>query len=321
MNEYARLLEQVADQADPTGLPSPTAIRQSSERRRRNTLALAAAASVTVIAVGAIVAGSQTTSTRPTGPIGPTTPTQTADDSASGPASPYGEAVTVEPGLEHFAPNAVTYFAAAGGGSDVYVVVGDTSGTFTGPKPVPPIWWSTDARTWQQASTGPDFNNVWDVTSYGGGMVAVSPRGLRASNAWLSADGDHWIQAQAPDKFHVFNVTSTPAGLFAWGDDRVFTSGGGDEWAEVATPQGLGNVCFVKAEAGRTVLGGLVRDEPAAWVLEDAGWQTTPPPPNPGDNDWCAQAEEAHWTAKGPAATATVRPYEDPLNTVFVKDG
>ena len=152
-------------------------------------------------------------------------------------------------------------------------------------------------------------------------MVAVSPQGLRASDVWLSADGDHWIQASTPDEFKAFHVISTPDGLFAWDDKRVFSSGSGEEWTEVATPQGLGDVCFVKAEAGRTVLGGLVRGEPAAWVLEDAGWQATPPPPDPGDNDWCAQAEEAHWTAKGPAGTATVRPYGDPLNTVYVQDG
>ena len=271
-----------------------------------------------MLAAGAaIVAGSQTTSPRPAGPISPT-PTQTRTTPRS--TAAYGEAVIVEPGLEYFGPRAVTYFDAQGGGRDVYVVVGDTSGTFTGPKPVPPIWWSTDARTWQQASTGPDFHNVWDVTSFGGGMVAVSPQGMRASDAWLSADGEHWAQATTPDGFKAFYVVSTPDGLFAFDDKRVFSSGSGEEWAGVATPHGLGKVCFVQAEAGQTVLGGLVRGEPAAWVLEDAGWQATPPPPNPGDTDWCAQAEAAHWTAEGPAGTATVRPYEDPLNTVYLQE-
>jgi hypothetical protein len=319
VNEYSQLLEQVADRALPTGLPGPAAIRRAGERRRRNTLALGAAGAIAVLGVGvAIVVGAQTSAPRPVEPLAPTSPAGSPSaDSATDPGSPYGERVTVEPGLDHFDPSAVAYFDAAAG-DGVYVVVGDTGGTFTGPRTTPPIWWSTDARDWRHAGTGPAVPNVWDVTSFDGGLIAIATRGT----AWWSTDGDRWVRASVPEGFRAYSLSSTSAGLFAWDDAAVFTSSAGQEWAETAALPGLdgGRICFVMEDAGSIVLGAITaQDEPAAWVLEDGDWQSRPVPAS-GASDWCRRQETAHWSVRGSAGTVTVRPYDSYFNTVFVKD-
>jgi hypothetical protein len=328
VNDHRSLLEQVGERADPRALPSPERIRAAVTRRRRREAALATAAAVVVVA-GGIALGSRPASQSPSPPVNGPTPTATGDPSpatTSAPGPPgFGTPVTVEPGLDYFDIRAVTYLDAQGGGRSVFVVVGDTSGTFDGPRPVPPIWWSDDGQTWHHASTGPAFPNVWDVTAYGGGLVAVAPRGLHASTAWYSGDGDHWRQGVVPQGFHVFGVSSTDNGLFAWDDHRVFTSTDGQEWSAVPNTPDLSGVsiCFVQDIKGKTVLGASSRGgDPSSWTLEGSAWAADHPHlTSPTIGSWCRRHETEQTSAVGPAGTVSIVPDGDYPDTVFVKGG
>jgi hypothetical protein len=237
----------------------------------------------------------------------------------------YGTPVTVQPGLDYFDIRAVTYVDAQGGGRSVYVVVGDTSGTFDGPQPVPPIWWSEDGQTWHHATTGPSFDNVWDVTAYGGGLVAVAPRGQHASTAWYSVDGDHWLPAAVPQGFHVFGVSSTANGLFAWDDHHLFTSTGGQEWSEVPNAPDLSGVtvCFVQDIKGKTVLGASSQaGDPFSWILEGSAWAPHHPRlTSPFTGTWCQQHVTEQTSAVGPGGTVSIVPDDEYPDTVFLKGG
>lgn len=323
MNEYTSLLEQVAERADPTTLPDPSRIRAAVTRRRTRAAGIAAVAAIAVTAAGGIALANRPTSQSPAPPVNTPTPTPSPAPPSESFPSTYGEPVTVEPGLDYFDISSVAYLGARGGGTSVYVVVGDTSGTFDGPRPTPPIWWSPDARTWHHATTGPDFPNVWDVATYDGRLVAVAPKGLHHSTAWYSTDGDRWLRVDVPADFHAFAVSPTRNGLFAWSDDAVFASPDGRHWSDVASapdPSG-GRICFVQDVAGQTVLGAVSHEEsPLAWVLEGGRWTSRPSLAAGEDaKGWCARHETPRTSTVGPAGTVTIRPLESIFDTVFVK--
>jgi len=167
-----------------------------------------------------------------------------------------------------------------------------------------------------------DFPNVWDVASYGGGLVAVVPRGLHHSTAWYSADGDQWLKAEVPEDFHVTYVSSTTNGLFAWFDHRVFTSADGQHWfdgAKAPDPTGA-RLCFVQDIGGQTVLGATSGSTPLAWVLEGSRW-TSRPSLAAGENSdgWCGRHQTAMTSALGPPGKVSIRPLEDFFDTVFLE--
>jgi hypothetical protein len=329
VNDHLSLLEQVGERADPGTLPSPERIRAAVTRRRRRATALATAVAIVVVVAGGVELGSRPTSQSPSSPVDGPAPTATGDPSPTATSAPvlpgYGTPVTVEPRLDYFDIRAVTYLDAQGGGRSVYVVVGDTSGTFDGPRPVPPIWWSVDGQTWNHASTGPAFPNVWDVTAYGGGLVAVAPRGLHASTAWYSVDGDHWRQGVVPQGFHAFGVSSTENGLFAWDDHRIFTSTDGQEWSEVPHAPDLSGVsmCFIQDIRGKTVLGASSRaGDPFTWTLQGSTWAADHLPlTSPSTGTWCQQHEIEQTSAVGPTGTVSVVPNDEYPDTVFLKGG
>lgn len=317
MTDQHTLLRQMADRADPAALPSPEAVRAAGTRRARRAGATWAAAGALVIG-GTVGLLANVDEGRPRPAPGPPVATPTSTPSAvAEPEPPVGwDRAEIAPGEEGLGANAL----AVRDGRFVAAVDTSISKALHGTD-LPPLWWSDDGRDWHPAEAGPSFPNAWDVAASDEVFVALTPQGPHRTSAWWSADGASWQRAETPEGFQVFSVSSTAAGLFAWSEEQVHTSGDGRVWtASPDLPATATRVCFIHDLGDEVVLGAVdARERPLAWSRRAGAWRPAEAD-RPALGRWCRVHETVAWTAEGPDTAISILPYHDDDNTIFVQD-
>ena len=314
-DDLTSVLTRLGSEADPGMLPTAERVRARGDQRTRHTV-LTALACVVVVVVGLVgtvwlAAG---TDGRPEPVVPPSSGTTRSTTPSVTPTPASSPAVVSPTPVETQVPGKGTHpvrLRAVVYANGRFVTVGDSS---TGDRGVP-VWWSQDGLHWHRPAPGvaPTGLNLWDVAGSSRGFVAIAPRGLHASVAWYSPDGSTWQQTSVPAGFHVYEVTATGSGWFAWGDGHVYRSGDGRAFhAFRSEPSwtGDGNLkpCWVDVVDGRVVAGGAT--EMDTWVLTSGAWAKrdllVPPI---GATPWCYRHDATVESATGPTGTVVVQPY------------
>jgi hypothetical protein len=228
------------------------------------------------------------------------------------------EAIRFEGGLQFGGFTAV----ASNGG--LLVAVGRTRTEIDAPTAAL-FWTSTDGLTWAPQPTHPDnADAVEDVTSFGGGFVAVGAHDGGPA-AWWSPDGASWTAVEMPlagGARSAVSVADVEGGLLAVGDSSdhavAWRSADGIHWepAGLLTRGSATARSVIATSSGILVIGDSHAPAgPIAWLSPPSSVE--PPPPGAS---LTAGASPAPLVGETPGPEATPWPQASPLPGMVMDD-